>query len=124
MLATPKFLTLKGSNSSARRNAPGQEKTRDTRAWPERAKPSGRNRAPQAQLVPDPCLDGGGTRREALALPSTVVVAVVVHRFFLSRVDDYGDDYGLRLPPVFPFSLRSPTPTLSFLRDAFARPRR
>ena len=41
--------------------------------------------------------------------PSTVVVAVVVNRFSLLPVVDYGDDYGSRLPPVIPFSLDSPT---------------
>jgi hypothetical protein len=45
----------------------------------------------------------------APASPSTVVVAVVVCRLSPVPVDDSGDDYGLRFPPVDPFSLHSPT---------------
>jgi len=51
----------------------------------------------------------------APASPSTVPtsqrvgIAVVVCRLSHVPVDDYGDDYGLRFPPVDPFSFHSPT---------------
>jgi hypothetical protein len=41
------------------------------------------------------------------APPSTVVVAVGVDRFSPFPVDDYGGDYGSRVPSAIPFSLSS-----------------
>ncbi len=52
-----------------------------------------------------PFTRGGREKWFLPAQSSTVIVAVVVNRFFLSSVDDYGDDYGSRCPPVIPFSL-------------------